>query len=310
MKKILLLLVPVLLLLTACPKAPEDEPIKEVKVKYNIFGLTGRDSTKAYIELFYTRLNSSGVNEVVREWVKPPYEFGDHHVNIEAQKVYYKGHSNIFRYEIFPKFDQGEACYVKIINHSNHPIEYFIAGTQNAYVGDCREDNKSMQQGCDCSLGISSYFPRPIYKNAPTYYLLHPDKKINLSNLQIIKYNSGPQYSCFETGISYKDNQVGEISLNKPFSIEEVMKLYSSEYSGSKDTIMYKRIENKFSGSRLKNSSTNLQPGHVVADVYYGKIAPNSTFNSSLKTPVINLPSDESFNNKIILDNNREPEKW
>jgi hypothetical protein len=296
-------------LLWACPKAPLDEPVKKVKVKYNIFGITEPDSSKAYIELFYTKLDASGNNIVHHEWVKPPYEFGDHLVNIEVQKIYMKGHSDLFKYNIFKKYGEGEACYVKIINYSNKPIEYFIAGTQKLHIGDCKFRNLSKQQGCDCALGIT-YHPRPIYKNAPIYYLLHPEKKTNVSNLQVIVGYKDEEYLCSETGISFKGNTVGNIQLNSPFSIEDAMKIYRAEYNSSTDTIMYWEYAFKYQGLRLSNSSSIQDRNSNYSNIYYEKILPGGIFKSSKKNPVLNLLEDVDQNDIVTLSGNMEPEQW
>jgi hypothetical protein len=68
------LFIPFILLLWGCPKTPLDEPIKKIRVKFNLIGITGTSSdTSAYIELFYTKADSLGRNTTVHKWVKPPY---------------------------------------------------------------------------------------------------------------------------------------------------------------------------------------------------------------------------------------------
>ncbi len=221
-----------------------------------------------------------------------------------------KGHSNQFVYNIFKKYAEGEACYVKIINHSSHPIEYFIAGTQKMHIGDCELKNISTQQGCDCTRGIPYFLhPRPLYRNAPIYYLLHPERKVNMTNLQILKYGEGKKYSCFQTGISFNDNVVGDITLSKPFSIQEVMKLYRAEFINSNDTVLYTDYKSIQENVRLSKWPSFGNNKDNYATIYYGKIDPAKTFIGSKNTPILNFLYDESITD-ILTIQNMEPEQW
>lgn len=305
MKKIILLLTPLMFLLAACPKTPMDGPFEKIRVKFNLIGITGTSSdTSAYVELFYTKADSSGNNITMHQFVKPPYLFGDHVVITEAQKIYYKGNRTSHYYLVRYKYTEGQVGYLKIINHSDKPIEYFIAGTQNLHYGeDCSTYKSSLTVGCNCQLGINEA-PRPIYKNAPIYYLLKPAKIPNLDNLQVIKRENGNDYSCYKNNITFKGNIIGDLVVNTPFKVEDVMKLYRAEFNSSKDTLLYNSFLARYSNTRLTkfNPGFGLQSGIVGSPVYYRKIAPQSTFSSSQHDPIINLIEDNSFGDFVKVD--------
>lgn len=260
------------------------------------------------MELYYTKLDNNGNNIVFHEWITPPYEFGNHEVNVDVQKTYPTHHSNTFRYLIYKKYGIAENSFVKIINHSTKPIEYFIAGTQNLVYGDCDGLEKSLSDGCDCNLRIV-HSPRPIFNNAPIYYLLHPDRKVNVSNLQVLRYEVDNKYSCYETGISFINNKVGNVTVNIPYTLSEVTKLYRNEYAGSKDTILYLSYLTKHQNTRLKNWPIKIPAGAIPIADYYGVIGPGVTFQSVRSTPVLNIPDDLDYNGVSSVDD-IEPDKW
>lgn len=211
----------------SCRKFPDNGRLFPIEVKRSVIGITGKDSSAPYIEIFYTRKKTDTSNEIVHEWVKPPYLFGD----VPVMSQFRKRCWDYCQKAAYLTYTEGGDSYLRIINHSSNPIEMFVV--QNLPI----KIYKTEGTFCDCPKNPENIvrYPIPLYQKAPIYYLLYPDRVPNLIGLNVLEDNC-----CKVRNLSYTPTQVGDITLTRAWTVEEVMKLYRAEYRKSSDTVLYK----------------------------------------------------------------------
>lgn len=185
----------------------------------NVIGIAGADSDKPYVVIKYCVANGKETNTVKIDTVTPPYLLEPRNVNVLVDTI-----SNNYgdgSYELVIKHDYYEkgAEYFEIENLSkDKSIEFFVAGSQDMKVSSATYCNGMNQ---------IERIPYVLYKNAPIYYLLFPEKKYNKNVLSNGDYCDSIVY--------FEGNKCGDLTLDKPWTVNEVMALYRAEYNGSKD---------------------------------------------------------------------------
>ncbi len=189
-----------LLLLSNCTCSKEKASYYTTqKVKRSIVGITGKDSSQPYIEFYYTK-DSNGQNVTVHEWVKPPYLFGDIDVNLKIQVRFpIQNHNQEVKDYVLDYQEKGES-YLQIINHSNQPIEMFVATNTETGISTWGGQFKN----------VIGTHPRPMYQYAPIYYLLFPTQTPNLTGMEIV-WNNGS--NRVKNDLSFTPTTIGNIAI-------------------------------------------------------------------------------------------------
>lgn len=306
----LLVLIPFIISLYACPSPYTEEKFvktKKTKLKYNLIGVVGESSGTPYIEVEYSEDNGNGENKVVKKMLSPPFLIGGHFVNVLYDSMNFISNTQnqiLYSYRLLkPNYTKGGSNYLKIKNYSNKPLEYFIAGTQdvvtisnplNRFNEPWLKKKYSADNTCDWHNGIQ-VIPTPFYNKAPIYYLLFPQKKhtTNLFKIELIGEESSNvwKYTC-ET-FYFSDNKCGDLTLNKEWSVEEVMTLYRAEYKNSNEIKLYADYWNAYIYGYRLNSKNGLPGNWEYARVnkkLYGTIAPNDSLVGNEKIWITNTP--------------------
>lgn len=237
------------------------------KYQFNVVGIIGEKSDKDYIEIWYSEAADNGINKIVHKWVKPPIIIGGHYSYVSFDSLSSNFASHDKSRSAITDYSSGGSHFMKIQNHGNKPIEYFIAGTQ-----------KLRTYNYGSKTNILDICPRILYNNIPIYYMLFPEK--------IPKHEL---YTCSTATC----NKFEKISFNssKSFNIEEIMKLYRAEYNNSLDTVlhyMYLRSWEKLDNKTIRDNKI-----HPVGDIrynsakFYGIIPAGESVQSSNDIPFI-----------------------
>jgi hypothetical protein len=131
--------------------------------------------------------------------------------------------------------------------------------------------------------------PAVYYRHAPVYYLLFPDRKYT-QNVQ------GIESDCNDI-FYFEGNKCGDLIVEQPWSVDEVMNLYRSEYGNSPDIKLYIEV----SWSYIGRMTEVIQYMHHYQDMpfqsFYGMILPGEELRGNISLPLLAIPS--------VLDNNR-----
>ena len=250
--------------------------------KFNEIGILGADSSNPYIEIQYTISNGT-TNQVVTQWVKPPCLIGDYPVICNYDSVYSCASFSIigFLQRVNIGYDVGNPEYMKIINHSNNVLEYFISGTQDTATISLNRINTANASVLLPSNRTLSTEPFIQYKNAPIYYLLHPDKKPKADLYKLYLNQDGKYIGKYNVITSLANpNQIGDLQVTKPWTIEDVMKLYRAEYKQSVDTILTFSLTTNAYGEEYNNP--RLSTGNSDELVY---ISEKTSLTNNYKRP-------------------------
>jgi hypothetical protein len=256
---------------------------------YNVIGISGPPSEKPYVEIQYNKDDGNGNNVLVSEMVSPPFLFGGHKVNILCDSIIsIWGHSNnhskykVDGYALVIQHSYGETDseYLRIINHSaNKTIEFFIAGSRDMETSD-------KDRGCN-GLPLIKTMPAVYYRHAPIYYLLFPDKKYT-QNVQ------GDASNCNDI-FYFEGNKCGDLVLEKPWSVDEVMNLYRSEYRNSPDI----RLDVEVNWGDLGRMTEIVNSGkpYIQFKRFYGTIMPGEELRGNNSLPLLATPYALDTNN-------------
>jgi len=103
-------------------------------------------------------------------------------------------------------FAEGGAEYFRVINHSpDKVVEFFLVDTFTDLSGAF-------------FFGAAS-IPNIWHRNAPVYFLLHPDRKPDRN------------ITAFGNVIIFEGNRIGDLTVTDPWSIEKVANLYRAEFN-------------------------------------------------------------------------------
>lgn len=256
---------------------------------YNIIGISGPWSEEPYVEIQYYKDDGNGNNVLVSEMTSPPFLFGGHKVNILCDSIIHicgssNNHSKykVDGYELIVKHSYGETDseYLRIINHSaDKTIEYFIAGSREMETSD-------KDKGCN-GLPLIKTMPAVYYKHAPIYYLLFPNKKYT-QNVQ------GNAADCNDV-FYFEGNRCGDLILEKPWSVDEVMNLYRSEYRNSPDI----RLDIEVYWGDLGRMTQIINSGkpYIQFKRFYGTIMPGEELRGNNSLPLLATPYALDANN-------------
>lgn len=258
------------------------------KCNYNVIGISGPQSEKPYVEIQYNKDDGNGNNVLVSELVSPPFLFGGQKVNILCDSILsIWGHSNnhskykVDGYELVIQHSYGKTSgeYLRIINHStDKTIEFFIAGS--------RDMETETEKGYSGFPEIKT-MPAVYYRHAPIYYLLYPEKKYT-QNVQ------GYPSNCNDI-FHFEGNKCGDLVLDKPWSVDEVMNLYRSEYRKSPDI----RLDVEVNWGDLGRMTEIINSGkpYIQYKRFYGTIMPGEELKGDNSLPLLATPYALDTNN-------------
>src|SRR5574344_154661 len=256
---------------------------------YNVIGISGAPSENPYVEIQYNKDDGNGNNILVSEMVSPPFLFGGHKVNILCDSILYvsgtttnrnKYRVNGYGLVIQHSYGEADSEYLRIINHStDKTIEYFIAGSREMETSD-------KDKGCN-GLPLIKTMPAVYYKHAPIYYLLFPNKKYT-QNVQ------GNAADCNDH-FYFEGNRCGDLILEKPWSVDEVMNLYRSEYRNSPDI----RLDIEVYWGDLGRMTQIINSGkpYIQFKRFYGTIMPGEELRGNNSLPLLATPYALDANN-------------
>lgn len=313
-----------ILVLSSCGTKVEFEPISTFQKKYpfNYIGLVGESTESAYVEVFYSEANQDKSNVITHKWIKLPAVIGGHETFVTfdsiVKTVTGTGQTKIEPVGREAKIDYSEnhSHYMKIINHGNKPVEFFIIGNHpivnydlnKIYAGPFIE--KGDNHIAPPTTITTDLLPEVFYKGSPVKYLLYPETKPQTNLYKISKdgvySKDGKEYYGY-SGIDtffFENNRCGDLIVNKAWSIFEVVNLYRAEYKGSNDTILtigYCGATDDFQKNRISSgaeknySETKNNP---IKPLYYGIIPAGGTIQSSVQIPFITHVNYDYYHDK------------
>ncbi|MUP37673.1 hypothetical protein [Labilibaculum euxinus] len=294
------------LLLSACPGTYVEENVISTfteKYPFNYIGLIGGNSDTANVEVYFTESDGKEKNKLVRKWVNLPCIIGGHFTNVTFDSLEIQSQNSLGKESSFPSgrkaradYLEGGSHFLRIINHSTSPIEYFIAGNHKMITYDL---NKKFSRGTSSSAPpvttTFSLLPEVLYKNAPIKYLLFPEKK-PLSDMYYLDYSITDDCYVYNNRVDtlyFSENRIGDLTVAEAWSIEDVMKLYRAEYHQSIDTVLQIKFSAKWENyPRLSLLGEKYEGGYIwqyeAKPQYYGKILAGDSVQTSDKIPFIN----------------------
>lgn len=305
MKKTFFIIAPFLLLfLCACPSYPTFEEFvltkSTVRVS-NLIGIMGENAGEPYVEVEYT-IYENGKNVTKTEMLTPPFTIGANNVLVTYDSLNFVVNRNDMPRgirKIKPDYNKNGSHYLKITNHSDKPIEYFIAGTQPMiYEQKASIDGLVINDGYDLNRFIEST-PVPIFSDAPIFYLLHPEKR-PLEDAFIRRITKFTQQEGITTAseiiakrIKFTGNSCGDISLTEAWTVEKTMELYRDEYTqktNGKAMFMNYNDADPTTNARISELENKFPHNTTPKTKLYGTIAPQQTLQNSGNIWVINTP--------------------
>lgn len=302
-KKYIFVLPFLLLILYGCPQSYTDEEFvtnKTTQLTSNIIGVTGEVLDEPYVEVEYT-IFENGKNVAKSEMLSPPFYIGGNKVIVSYDSL------NFVQSEkkvlggirlVKPDYCKSGSHYLKIKNHSDKPIEYFIAGTQ-PIIYEKYVDSYGLKtpEGIDLQKFIKSS-PVPIFNDAPIYYLLFPEKRPLKDGFirRTTKWTEKKDQVIIEEvtakRIKFTGDNCGDLKINPPWSIEQVMAIYKKEYLKNSETKMYMNYNDAgpVHPKRLAEAETNNDYGGTKRQILYGKIASRETLQNTGQIWILNTP--------------------
>jgi hypothetical protein len=226
--------------------------------KTNLVGIAGPPSSEPYVEIIYSADDGQGQgkNKTESLMVSPPYIFENSRVNVTYDSTVYgrKKHDEYYALTLKRSYEEGGADYFRIVNHStDKTVEFFLAGAQD--VATSEENGKI----------YAEVLPSVLYRYAPIYYLLYPDKKYHQNVIG------------WENVYYFEGSRCGDLALTSAWSVDEVMQLYRAEYRQSADTILYETIPMAAANIRMTDKS-EYKWGYRK---FYGAIPPGEEFKGN-----------------------------
>ena len=224
----------------------------------NVIGITGPASDKPYVVVKYSTADGKEKNVMHIDTITPPFILEPHNVNVHIDSISNNYGDDSYRLLIQHDYtDKGAECF-EIENLSkDKSIEFFVAGSQDMWP------SKKEENGMNTIIRM----PAVVYRHAPIYYLLFPEKKYTKN----LVYNDTIYY--------FEGNRCGDLTLDKAWTAEEVMALYRAEFVGSKRGQLYyntwKKLSEVTETYLEEYISKDDTPEHVVSIKYYGVIGPN-----------------------------------
>ena len=214
-----------------CNKPPEMEvkATKEKVFNHNYVVINSVDNSPVEVEVSYSifvRGNSDNIIKTERKTT--PFVLGG-----EEVKVIYDSLATMYAGE--------GADYLSIKNLSlTTDIEYAVVGNQSITYYSLAELNSvdvGDKNAIPNKLKVLKSYPTPIYKETPVLYLLYPEKA---PQTQVyVPWSEGRDdkglfmtWSVYAKQVMLKPPLLGELTLNTPFSAQEVLNLYKKEFQG------------------------------------------------------------------------------
>jgi hypothetical protein len=266
-----------MVLLSSCGNYGVGVGFRETRIRLigtNIIGIVGEASATPYIEIQFSMADEEkpGYNKTVSIMVSPPFVFYNDRVYMTYEYleiVDSLGRRLGYEERLLRGFEEGEAEYLKIINHSpNKQIEFFFAGAQADEINGWRNP------------------PDVRFRNAPVYFLLFPEKK--------------PAHNFYFPGLTiyFEGDRIGDLVVTGAWSIEDVIALYRAEYNRSNE-IQLTAIYGHRLIDYIKGTTTNVGNwDRYVGIIFYGVIEPGGELRGNNKTWLLATPLG-MFNNLL-----------
>jgi hypothetical protein len=266
--------------LSSCQHWEDEKFVATVpkKCNYNVIGISGPSSEEPYVEIQYNKDDDNGNNVRVSERVSPPFLFGGQKVNILCDSILYisgtvsyrKYRINGYELVVHHSYEETDGEYLRIVNHSTDKIvEFFIAGTR---------EMETEGKGCR-GIPVIKTMPAVYYKHAPIYYLLFPDKKYK----QNVQGNSSDCNDIFY----FEGNRCVDLIVERPWSVDEVMNLYRSEYRNSPDIKLDIEVSSDYWGRMTEVVRWMHQYQDMPFKSFYGTILPGEVLRGNISLPLL-----------------------
>lgn len=314
MKRRFFIIAPLLLLLLCgCPSHPVYEELvasKSTVREGNLIGITGENTGEPYVEVEYT-VYENGKNITKTEMLTPPFTIGANKVSVTYDSLNFVVNGNDVSRGIRiikPDYNKNGSHYLKITNHSDKPIEYFIAGTQPIlYEQNASIEGLTTNDGYDLGRFIEST-PVPVFCDAPIFYLLHPEKRPD-KDAYIRRISKFTQHGGVTSAseiiakrIKFTGDNCGDIVLTEAWTVEKIMELYRDEYTkkpNGKAMFMNYNDADPTTNARISELENRFPHNATPKTKLYGTIAPRQTLQNFGSIWVINTPY---FNYGAISD--------
>lgn len=229
-----------------CNKPPEMEvkATKEKVFNHNYVVINSVDNSPVEVEVSYSifvRGNSDNIIKTERKTT--PFVLGGEEVKViyDSLATMYAGEVKSTCNKIQRNYTPKGADYLSIKNLSlTTDIEYAVVGNQSITYYSLAELN-SVDVGdinaIPNKLKVLKSYPTPIYKETPVLYLLYPEKA---PQTQVyVPWSEGRDdkglfmtWRVYAKQVMLKPPLLGELTLNTPFSAQEVLNLYKKEFQG------------------------------------------------------------------------------
>ena len=235
----------------------------------NVIGITGPASDKPYVVVKYSTADGKENNVVHIDTITPPFILEPHNVNVYIDSISNNYGDDSYRLLIHHDYtDKGAECF-EIENLSkDKSIEFFVAGSQDMWP------SKKEVNGMNKIIRM----PAVVYRHAPIYYLLFPEKKYTKN----LVYNDTIYY--------FEGNRCGDLTLDKAWTAEEVMALYRAEFVGSKRGQLYYNQWRTLSEEATTDYGGKMNrdaPYQQASIKYYGVLGPNESVGAEDKGMII-----------------------
>ena len=252
------------------------------KYRFNSIVILGESTDTKYVEVWYSEAAENGKNKLVHKRVTPPVIIGGHYSYVTFDKLAYKpkGDGNFSQSLMVTDYSKGGSHYMKVVNHSSKPIEYFIAGTHPIKTLNLEGsfDGKFDNGKTAPSMEHTYVYPRVIYNNTPVYFLLYPKEKLkrNYYEFNVVYSGTYPYAKLHRENFEILDFS----SKRESWSMGELMGLYRKEYKEGGvlklrlPIEVYKPFVDDYGLSKRER-------------VYYGFIKASDSLVSNDKTPFI-----------------------
>ena len=276
-----------------CSKPPEMEvkATKEKVFNHNYVVINSVDNSPVEVEVSYSifvRGNSDNIIKTERKTT--PFVLGGEEVKVlyDSLATVYAGKVKSTYNKIQRNYTPKGADYLSIKNLSlTTDIEYAVVGNQSITYYSLAELNSvdvGDKNAIPNKLKVLKSYPTPIYKETPVLYLLYPEKA---PQTQVyVPWSEGRDdkglfmtWSVYAKQVMLKPPLLGELTVNTPFSVEEVLKLYKKEFQGQ--SLLFENYKQYSYHIGYSSPERSLWYRTKLSDVkWYGKIAAGEEFQN------------------------------
>ena len=181
-------------------------------------------------------------------------------------------------------------------------IEYAVVGNQSITYYSLAELNSvdiGHKNAIPNKLKVLKGYPTPIYKETPVLYLLYPEKA---PQTQVyVPWSEGRDdkglfmtWRVYAKQVMLKPPLLGELTVNTPFSVEEVLKLYKKEFQGQ--SLLFENYKQYSYHIGYSSPERSLWYRTKLSDVkWYGKIAAGEEFQNKKEAFIFFVNSTSKY---------------